>query len=304
MADLILEFGCSSCYLQDINCGADCVFELRIDLSQLFPSAPPSNYFHQDINGTFNVKKDFFYGKRIPDVYRYDLRYCKNKNKWALCEPNSTNAQQVVGNWVKKTIADYKRYEKPIENDEAAKNILIILESPHDDEYHYPNNQNPHFTALQPANGTTGINFSKYFTDGTNASGKNTNGGILAYTTTLEPLQNLLNQDDVYRICFVNPVPFQTSLHFIHGYALKIFAKDLRDIVWKKLFIHCKSDFVRRINLYKPFAILNACTGDSTRPNDLKGQVKATVGNIANHQFNTPHPSSWWSRKNRRCTKW
>lgn len=328
MADLILEFGCSPCYLQDLNCGADCIFELRIDLNQLFFSAPyafdlgidlnplsPSTlsqpYFHQCVDRTFIVKEKFFRA-RIPDVYRYDLRYCNTKNEWVLCLPNSTGINN-ASKWQPKKLSDYKQnhytHENPIENNESAKNILIILESPHDEEYHYPDALYQDFTALQPANGKTGENFFEYFTKDTNANGKTSSGGILNYSEpNLMPstLKDFLNEDEVYRICFVNPVPFQTSLHFFHGKPLnKEITKDLRDIVWKKLFIHCQSDFIRRVQLYKPFAILNACTGDIKKPDSLKSRVKTALGNShALYQFNTPHPSSWWSTNNRKCKKW
>ena len=150
MADLILEFGCSPCYLQNIPCGADCTFELRIDLNQLFKSAPAQNYFHQTLNGTFKVKKDFFHEKVVPDIYRYDLRF--DQGQWQLFEPNS-NPPLPASKWEKKDKNHVPN--KIIENNQDAKNILIILESPHKDEYAYI----PDFVPLQPANDKTGKNF-------------------------------------------------------------------------------------------------------------------------------------------------
>ncbi|MFI3190412.1 hypothetical protein BCS42_01810 [Crenothrix sp. D3] len=309
MADLILEFGCESCYLQDkvMVCHPNCTRKLKpIDLSPLYDSIPLlDNFYCRNTQTSFTVPKDFFYGKRMPDVYRYDL-ICNHQCGWILCEPNNTHC---AGDWKTTTINDYPPvtnslpYKKPIENDDEAKNILIILESPHKEEYHYPDisdMNNSNFTALQPANGATGINFYKYFTS-----------DILKYPhekNATGTLEILFDKDATYRICFVNPVPFQASLHYIlsdKGQKTKIGINEyIRDSVWERLYEECKSDFIRRVDLYKPFIILNACTGDINEKKSLKSQVKDTIKNLCQHQFYATHPSSW-SRKinNRYCKK-
>ena len=311
MVDLILEFGCESCYLHDIDCGTNCIRELKINLSLLFNHKLPSNFFSQNINDIFTVKKDFFYRKRMPDVWRYDLKYCEDKGQWLLYEPNTDD---IANQWVRRTTNDYCQYENPIQNDEAANNILIILESPHDDEYHYPDAKNPYFMPLQPANGATGINFSNYFTKYKNGRDTNISKCILTHTVKkmADSLESKLTQGQIYHICIINPVPFQASLHFYHRQSLKTgeITGDIRDIVWKELFKHCENDFIRRIGFYKPFAILNACTGgrDGLKDSDsLKFKVDSAINKVSFvnniHKFNTAHPSYWHVERNRYCDK-
>lgn len=298
MADLILEFGCQNCYLQDSDCGADCTFELRIDLNQLFSSAPPASYFQQGINGTFTVKKDFFYKKRVPDVYRYDLKFVngQGQGEWKLFDPNSSTP---ASQWeTTNSTNNENKYKAISKNKPEDNNILVFLESPHNDEYDYTNN----FAPLQPANGSTGKNFFTYFTNDILNS-------PIPNLTPIKALKDYLDSEKSYRICFVNPVPFQTSLHYIHRHDLKSIARDLRDIVWKKLFIQCQSDFIYRVKLYEPFAILNACTGDIRKRDSLKSQVKAAIdadpiyANYGN-KFNTAHPTSWSKPDSRYCKTW
>jgi hypothetical protein len=121
------------------------------------------------------------------------------------------------------------------------------------------------------------------------------------------PLKNYLNRNFTYRICFINPVPFQTSLHFIHRKGLKDDYKNIRNSVWKKLFPHCERDFIKRLESYKPFAILNSCTGELKNKGDLKSLIKNSIDNNFTcvnyvYKFNTAHPCSWYSH--RHCKKW
>jgi hypothetical protein len=127
------------------------------------------------------------------------------------------------------------------------------------------------------------------------------------------PLKNYLNRNFTYRICFVNPVPFQTSLHFIHRQGIKPKSdyEKIRNAVWNKLFLHCERDFIKRLESYKPFAILNACTGGKEglkKPDALKFKVKAAINNFSCsnyiYKFNTSHPCYWQIEKNRYCNKW
>jgi hypothetical protein len=154
MADLILEFGCESCYLHDLDCGGNCVFPLNVSLNNSLSTLQKTPYSIQNTNGSFTIKKEFFYpNKRVPDVYRYDLKFDFNICEWRLFEANKTGALVLANLWEKKnsTNNDYQK----ISNKREDNNILIILESPHDDEYEYPD-----FVPLQPANGKTGESFS------------------------------------------------------------------------------------------------------------------------------------------------
>lgn len=288
MADLILEFGCESCYLHDLDCGGNCVFPLNVNLSQ--------NSLSKLQQTPFTIKKEFFYpNKRVPDVYRYDLKFDFNICEWRLFEANKTGALVLANPWEKKnsTNNDYQK----ISNKREDNNILIILESPHNDEYEYPD-----FIPLQPANGNTGERFFTYFTK-----------DILNYVHSESmpiPLKNYLNINFTYCICFVNPVPFQTSLHYIlskGGQKRVGVDKDIRNAIWNKLFLHCERDFIKRLESYKPFAILNSCTGELKNKGDLKSLIKNSIDNNFTcvnyvYKFNTGHPCSWY--KHRHCKKW
>ncbi|POZ52887.1 hypothetical protein [Methylovulum psychrotolerans] len=279
MTELILEFGCNHCYLLQFRYPSFCEYctiELSIRIKDknntvkyILEKGQESSYFNKNSNGSFTIKKDFFYRKIVPDVYRYDLKFDNSVTEWKLYEPNTSI---IAGDWVTKTSND--GYGHPIQIQEDANNILIILESPHIEEYEYPS-----FIPLQPANGETGIRFSKYFT-----------GHILPL---LEALGLSLCRRETYRICFVNPVPFQTSLHFIHQQDLVVTgANTLRNNVWKKIFPHCEIDFEQRLRSYKPIAILNSCT------TSLDKRVKKSIDNIIKtnnkiQTFNTYHPSKW-----------
>jgi hypothetical protein len=289
MADLILEFGCASCYLQDLDCGGNCIFPLNASLNR--KKLNKTQYSIKNSDGSFTIKKEFFsLDKQVPDVYRYDLK--SKGGQWKLFEPNNI---RLANKWISKTSTNNKY--NTISKDKQKNNILIILESPHNDEYEYQ----PTFKPLQPANGSTGRYFFTYFIKDILSDKK----------SMLTPLKKHLKRRITYRICFVNPVPFQTSLHYIlnSGKKGKIgIDKDIRNAVWNKLFTHCKSDFIRRVESYKPFMILNSCTGGKEglkNHNALKFKVKDAIGNnCATYQFNTAHPSSWKTKRNRYCNKW
>jgi hypothetical protein len=208
------------------------------------------------------------------------------------------------------------KHDYPIQKNETANNILIILESPHKDEY-----CEKCFTPLAPANGDTGINFLAYFANP-------------CIHVVLDKLINdfglILDDSKIYRICFVNPVPFQASLHLIFEQILNNFLKkkegltkeDIKNInkeiklikeykksfknkVWRELFKRCKKYFIRRVRSYYPYIIINACT------DELKKDVKLEIEDIKNkiicqNKFNTYHPSSWseYLTDEKICSKW
>lgn len=191
-------------------------------------------------NDTKNIKSSFFDDtKKIKDVWRYDL--------------------SISGEELK---LDEFKDDKDICN--TKNNILIILESPHKDEY------DEDFKPLSPAKGATGYAFSKYF-----------------LSHALPILKNLgmhLNNNQTYGVCFVNPVQYQTSLHEIHKKGLK---SDLRDKVWRALYPKCKIGFEERLKSYEPKFIINACTSK------LKRDLDEVLNGVVGEKFETSHPSNW-----------
>ena len=149
-------------------------------------------------------------------------------------------------------------------------NIVLILESPHIDEY------TADFEPLCSANGQTGKNINKFLT-------------------------TILSIKPVDHIILCNPIPWQTSLHEIHNQALTGDFKKLRDAIWKHLW-NCdnpknnlQQSFIERIKSYYPEIIINACT------KQLRENVQSTINQefMKIDRFQTNHPCSWWASKNR-----
>jgi hypothetical protein len=229
-----------------------------------------SNQFFEKQNNTLRVKSYFFREyKKVKDKYRYNL--ISKSNAWLLTK---TNGQPIQ---VPPSKDDISREDQDIpETDENTQVILVVLESPHKKEY----SEDGFFKPLSPANGTTGVNFYKYF------------------TTCVLPILTykglILNPNMKYKIFFVNPVPFQTSLYEIHKINRrpknlpKNVLKELRDKIWRALYPELEQDFKARVISYSPNIILNGCTSE------LKDAVKATLGSIQFVQmFKMPHPSDW-----------
>lgn len=154
--------------------------------------------------------------------------------------------------------------------------IVIILESPHKDEYNTNTLQ-----ALGPAMGKTGIAFNQYF-DSLIVASKN---------IALSPQHN-------HDILFVNAIQYQCSL------GKKLNGKDSyenkkqRDQNWLTCFNNSESnDLEKRIAAIKPYAIINLCTiGLSNLQLYVDRAVKSYVNQVGNSSIYYTignHPSTW-----------
>lgn len=231
---------------------------IQIDITEkeanFFSATLDTNYFEKN---TLTVKQTFFADNRkVSDVHRYNLVY--NADKWILTKPcgNPIDAKNV------------SECDRPITNTEEANNILVILESPHKDEY------DENFKPIAPANGATGKNFSKYF--------------ISQVLPILSSLGLTLCNKKTYSICFVNPVPFQASLYEI---ITEESNSNLTEKIWRKLFDKCENDFKTRVQRYCPIVIINSCTtGVNAR---VKGCIKKVNFTTVVQGYGTTHPSAW-----------
>lgn len=242
----------------------DTLQSITVDISETEASifCKESEYLDKS-SGTLMVKEYFFIDKKVKDKWRYNL---VNNNGWQLIK---TNGQPIL---CAPSSGYFYLEDEGIASDNANDNIpviLIILESPHKDEY-----RDDDFFPLSPANGDTGVYFFKYF--------------ITHGLPILESLGLQLNHQSEYKIFFVNPVPYQTSLDKIHK---KGVTDTFRNKVWKKLYPKCEVNFEERITSYNPKIILNSCTSG------LKGIVQKKLNNVQFLQsvdiFQTSHPSSW-----------
>ncbi|MCX7096970.1 MAG: hypothetical protein NTV43_03575 [Methylococcales bacterium] len=276
MAYLMLDFGSNPCSYPLIKLEEN---EKSI-LTNSNSTRPQLQGYFSNYGDDFFVVKNSFFNKKteIPDVHRYDFDFF---------EGTVVQKRAALGNLLtftqrkKKHNEEFIHIDKPL-NNPANRNtlqntILVILESPHISEY------DENFNPLTLANGTTGDKFFNNFE-----------------SHILSKLQSCLNlSNGTYSICFINPVPFQTSLNFIHKTSMEQdkTASVIRNKVWKAIYPYCERDFVSRIHLYQPIAIFNMCTGGLNKGvvevDSLKHWVKLTIdANInCNIKFHAYHPS-------------
>jgi hypothetical protein len=228
--------------------------------------------------GTKLLKLIFSDNGRVDDEHRYDLDIRKT-NKCIFYR-------------LKQVGTKLDNYGKIKEQDEMKKSIVLLLESPHKDEFKY--NYVKHgekkqvisnITGNKPANGNTGVLIEKHIL------------GVL--------VSNLPAESANYRILIVNPIQYQTSLWAIHRKRLNGKYKSLRNKVWEFLWDYetgetkpFQEDFLKRMKCYNPCYILNCCTKD----------LQFKVSNFLYHQnkilkaevFEGYHPSVNWNFPERR----
>ena len=152
-------------------------------------------------------------------------------------------------------------------NSNYNKTIVIVLESPHKDEYLRDVSQ-----PIAPAQGSTGSNIQ----------------GYLDCVLRKSPALRDELEDQETRVILANPIQFQTSL------ASVIQPSDwhrVRNAVWRTIW-SCQlmqDDFCARMESYSPDVIINACTSD------LKHKIRAYLNGrfSAPHRYEAHHPSVW-----------
>lgn len=152
------------------------------------------------------------------------------------------------------------------------KSIVIVLESPHKEEYA----ENDSLDIPTPAIGKTGTNL------------QNNTANLI--TEVSNHNKNIKNGS--YRIILMNSIQYQCSL----GYS----TENNRDIVFKNLWDlpNIKEDFKRRLKSYKPKFIFNLCTKGKAKPK-LNCLVQELVEEMYKKSKDVElyvgnHPSSWY----------
>ncbi len=152
-------------------------------------------------------------------------------------------------------------------------NIVLLLESPHKDEYDYRNEGRVIATPRAPAMGQTGNLIREH----------------LACV-----LKNIAVPGD--RIIIANPIQFQASLYVIHRNKIcKERRRKLTNAVWKSLWgiREIRERFLTRIDSYNPRIIINACTS-AGRLNEIVDKfLECQLPDVCCYQ--TSHPASWWA---------
>ena len=203
----------------------------------------------------------------IPDVYRYDIRRCQNRFTLFPHHIREVNPQHNNYN------------DRPAIND-GVDTLVVVVESPHKDEYHDENL----FSPIAAAQGSTGC-------------------GIHCHLA--EIIRDVPDMSDEYRVIIANPIRWQASLFSLHGGSPRDSPwKNLRNAVWNTLWsidaVRC--DFLTRLYNYNPSIVVNACTGGKTSGfnKNMDRFIRNNVIADANRRPRTPHPSEWHKECNRR----
>jgi hypothetical protein len=244
------------------------------DIFDKFHQNNNSNFIEKDNENRLLLKKTFFsIEHQVPNVLRYSL-YKTESNSYQL---KSDLKKDIISNFNDKKLDEFLLIQnnKPI--------ILKILESPHEDEYDYQNE----FKPIAPAQGATGKQISQNFDKIIN---KNINS------------LNLIETE--YRIVILKPIPYQTSLHYLHRQPINMDGYQLlRDLVWETLWNENNTNFKKEFSInilkLKPSLIINACT------KELSKLVEVELFKSQYNEFcksNSCHPYSWVSVHNRKLT--
>ena len=193
--------------------------------------------------------------KKVSPVYRYSIK--KNEQKKFELYEFDEKTDKFSG-------SRFNDFPTNIESE--LKSIVIILESPHKDEYDV--NDMP----IAPAQGDTGDQIEDKICEILN----------------LALFDGVLSNEE-YRIILINPIPFQTSLFMLHKQSISGVYKTLRDKVWSALWSNCeiyKTEFVKLIQELNPIMLINCCTAG------VKGNI--ALDEFPYSKFEIDHPSSWW----------
>ena len=198
-------------------------------------------------NDAILVKNFFDVNNKVPDVSRYRIGAggccVRHDNRYHICNDRYLIPHCDVS---RKDLARLLQRQQR----RQVRNIVLLLESPHKDEYQ-PGNIN---CPIAPANGATGDNIDRCL--GTVL--RQIKGALI--NARLDEAE-FIKPDS--HVIISNPIQFQTSLHAIHGKSLQKKWVTLRNNVWWTLWNEqrIQRNFRARLKRYNPSLIINACTG-------------------------------------------
>ena len=205
----------------------------------------------------FNNNLNYYSTDRVKDEVRGFLYFDSKNNKWVFCG----------------------LFQKKLSSNKI-ENLVLLLESPHKDEYDIYGNP------LRPANGRTGTNINNLFA-------KQINNNNLKI--------NILQNNIVYRVWIVNAIQYQTSgfnqlqvLGTIYNQSWRIVRNNVFEALWNnETIFHLQEDLVGRLNQISASIIINCVTGGKN-----KNGLKMLVENVLkNHNLKSSalyyHPSCW-----------
>jgi hypothetical protein len=234
---------------------------LTLEINSEFRNKLNKDLIHNK-NNKITLSENLFSDEKIvPNVYRYIFE--KNKSSWILVKDEKNNEDIKYNNRSKFNDRDIKK-------DDNIASIVLLLESPHKDEY------SEDFKPIGPAQGLTGDKIDS----------------MLLKIMNLNFDEFKLDEKK-YRIILMNPVPYQTSLNYLFKNKSEKINKSVRNKVWKKLWenIELQDEFKNQISDLKPELIFNACTSE-LKPNISKF-LKTIESLNKTIIFEINHPSSW-----------
>ena len=274
---LNVEFGIDSETNQDV-CVQVPDFEGALECcNTLLHSERARNYVREE-NGNVVVTGVFGSRNIVPDIYRYNILRCENG--FTLSTLNVCEVNRQRGN----------RYNDRLAANDGTDMLVVVVESPHKDEYCNENLSCPIAAAQGDTIGDTGYGIEHHLANIVNQ---------ITY--------NIPDMADEYRVIIANPIRWQTSLFSLHGESPRNSPwNKLRDAIWSALWsidaVRC--DFLDRLCKYNPSIVVNACTGGSGN-DGFNAEVDQFLlcNNVIpdeNRRPRTPHPSLWHQPSNRR----
>ena len=166
------------------------------------------------------------------------------------------------------------------------KAIILILESPHGDEYKRNNNQ---CVYLGPAMGSTKNNINNYLLSNLLKYNRTNDEGTFSRLNFFSKLKS-----GKYNLVLLNAVQYQCSLNLNLEENTNV---KIKEEIFNSFFKdpYVKQDFIKRINDCNPSIIINCCTGGEYKKNKgLQNQVQDILDtNFKNKKrLMGSHPSS------------
>jgi len=234
----------------------------------------------------------------LPKLICFDQVICEYEYGKASSNNNNNDTTFLADERIKKSRDDLYKFNKNYNN------IVIILESPHVDEFRYIIGCKDGFRIGMPCMGKTGENLKKYFIDELDK--------CLEEVFNNDKFKDILKDDEnnKFNIIVMNAIQFQCSLGFKlskekNELCKKLFKDEVKDKVKDKNDKSekniIKSNMIKRLSVYKPKCIVNCSTYkirkkiekiviDYSENIDEDGKSRSIIYIEGNH------PSNWEKR--------
>ena len=235
----------------------------------------------------------------LPKLICFDQVICEYEYGKASSNNNNNDTTFLADERIKKSRDDLYKFNKNYNN------IVIILESPHVDEFRYIIGCKDGFRIGMPCMGKTGENLKKYFIDELDK--------CLEEVFNNDECKDILEDDKnkKFNIIIMNAIQFQCSLGFSTWKKTdknKQKEETNKDKLCKKLLQNeaIKTNFTDRLKVYNPKYILN-CSTRKIR-NSIKYEIEDKLEDLKENRkkydksesviyIEGNHPSSWINLK-------